>query len=129
MAVCALGAGTLLSGCSGGSQASSDFCKSVASLDAAVVQINQNYLTKSSVAAVESSMAALGTRLENLSQSAGSQMPDEVKAVEAAGEQLNTTVSAAVDQPVPHNMNAARTSMRDFSTAVNDLAKSTSESC
>jgi hypothetical protein len=130
LAVCAVGVAALSAGCSSeGSQPPSDFCKSVASLDAAVTQINQTYLSKQTVSAVKSSMAALGTRVKNLSQTAGSEFQDEVNAVEAASTSLDKTVAAAVDRPVPANMNAARTSMRDFTSAVNHLAESTSESC
>jgi len=130
LALCAIGVAALLPGCSSkDNQLSADFCKSVASLSSAVTQINQTYLTKQTVSAVEKSMAALNSRMTNLSETAGTEFPDQVKAVESAAKELDTTVATAVDKPVPANVGAARTSMRDFSTAVNDLSKSTSSGC
>jgi hypothetical protein len=129
LAVCAGGVAALLVGCSSGGSQPSDFCKSVASLDAAVTQINQSYLTKSTVSAVETSMDTLGTTVKNLSETAESEFADEVKAVEAAATSLDKTVAAAVDRPVPANMNAARTSMSDLTSAVKNLSESTSQSC
>jgi len=129
LAVCAIGAAASVVGCGAGGSQPSDFCKSVASLDSAVAQINQNYLSKSTVPAVEKSMATLGTTVKNLSETAESEFADEVKAVEAAATSLDKTVAAAVDRPVPANMEAARTSMRDLTNAVKDLSKSTSETC
>jgi len=129
LAACAIGTAALVMGCTAGGSQPSDFCKSVASLDSAVAQINQNYLSKSTVPAVEKSMATLGTTVKNLSETAESEFADEVKAVEAAATRLDKTVTAAVDRPVPANMEAARTSMRDLTSAVQDLSKSTSETC
>ena len=129
LAMWATGAAALLVGCTAGGTQPSDFCKSVASLDAAVTQINQNYLSKSTVSAVETSMATLDTTVKNLKETAETEFADEVKAVEAAATSLDTTVAAAVDRPVPANMEAARTSMRDLTSAVQDLSKSTSETC
>ena len=45
----------------------------------------------------------------------------------AAG--LDQTVTAAVDQPSPGNLDAARESMSELTTAVDDLSSSTSDSC
>jgi hypothetical protein len=129
LATCVIGAAGLLTGCGAGQSQPSDFCKSVASLDAAVAQINQSYLSKSTVSAVETSMNTLGTAVTNLSKTAESQFADEVKAVEAAATRLDKTVAAAAAHPVPPNMNAARTSMRDFTTTVKALSESTSETC
>jgi hypothetical protein len=129
LAICAVAAATLVVGCSSGGSQPSDFCKSVASLDSAVAQINQNYLSKSTVPAVETSMATLATTVKNLSETAKSEFADEVKAVEAAATSLEKTVTAAVDRPVPANMEAARTSMRDLTSAVKELSTSTSETC
>ena len=129
LAICAVGAAALVVGCSLGASQPSDFCKSVASLDSAVAQINQNYLSKSTVPAVETSMAKVSTTVKNLSETAESEFADEVKSVEAAATSLEKTVAAAVDRPVPANMEAARTSMRDLTSAVKDLSKSTSETC
>jgi hypothetical protein len=125
----ATGAAALLVGCTAGGTQPSDFCKSVASLDAAVTQINQNYLSKSTVSAVETSMATLDTTVKNLRETAESEFADEVKAVEAAATSLDKSVAAAVDRPVPANMEAARTSMRDLTSTVKDLSQSTSETC
>ena len=125
----ATGAAALLVGCSAGGTQPSDFCKSVASLDAAVTQINQNYLSKSTVSAVETSLATLDTTVKNLKETAESEFADEVKAVEAAATSLDKSVAAAVDRLVPANMEAARTSMRDLTSTVKDLSESTSESC
>ena len=129
LAMWATGAAALLVGCSAGGTQPSDFCKSVASLDAAVTQINQNYLSKSTVSAVETSMATLDTTVKNLKETAESEFADEVKAVEAAATSLDKSVAAAVDRPVPANMEAARTSMRDLTSTVKDLSQSTSETC
>ena len=125
----ATGAAALLVGCSAGGTQPSDFCKSVASLDAAVTQINQNYLSKSTVSAVETSLATLDTTVKNLKETAESEFADEVKAVEAAATSLDKSVAAAVDRPVPANMEAARTSMRDLTSTEKDLSQSTSETC
>ena len=129
LALGAAGAAVLVLGCSSGGSQPSDFCKSVAALDSAVAQINQTYLTKSTVPAVETSMAALGTTVQNLSKTAEPEFADEVKPVEAAATSLDKTVTAAVGQPVPANVDAARASMRDLTSAVKDLSKSTSETC
>jgi hypothetical protein len=129
LAMWATGAAALLVGCTAGGTQPSDFCKSVASLDAAVTQINQNYLSKSTVSAVETSMATLDTTVKNLKETAESEFADEVKAVEAAATSLDKSVAAAVDRPVPANMEAARTSMRDLTSTVKDLSQSTSETC
>jgi hypothetical protein len=74
-------------------------------------------------------MATLGTTVQNLSKTAESEFADEVKPVEAAATSLDKTVAAAVDQPVPANVDAARASMRDLTSAVKDLSKSTSQTC
>ena len=74
-------------------------------------------------------MATLDTTVKNLKETAESEFADEVKAVEAAATSLDKSVAAAVDRPVPANMDAARTSMRDLTSAVKDLSKSTSETC
>jgi len=129
LATCAISAAALLVGCSSAGSQPSDFCKSVASLDSAVSQINQSSLTKSTVAAVQSSMASLGAAVKNVSTTAETEFADEVKAVEAAATTLDDDVSAAADQPTPANVDAARTSMRDLTSAVKDLSKSTSETC
>lgn len=129
LATSATGAAVLLVGCSSGGGQPSDFCKSVDSLTAAVSQINQNYLSKATVSAVETSLATVSAAVKNVSMTAESEFTDEVDAVKAAATSLDKTVAAAVDQPVPANMAAARTSMSELTTAVNDLSKSTSESC
>ena len=125
----ATGAAALLVGCSAGGTQPSDFCKSVASLDAAVTQINQNYLSKSTVSAVDTSRATRDTTVKTLMETAVSECADEVTAVEAAATSLDKSVAAAVDRPVPANMEAARTSMRDLTSTVKDLSQSTSETC
>ena len=125
----ATGAAAVLVGCSSGGTQPSDFCKSVDSLTAAVSQINQSYLSKATISAVETSLATVSAAVKNVSKTAESEFTDEVDAVKAAATDLDKTVAAAVDQPVPANMAAARTSMSDLTTAVNDLSKSTSESC
>lgn len=129
VAIGATGAAAVLVGCSSGTAQPSDFCKSVDSLTAAVSQINQNYLSKATVSAVETSLATVSAAVKNVSMTAESEFTDEVDAVKAAATSLDKTVAAAVDQPVPANMAAARTSMSELTTAVNDLSKSTSESC
>jgi|SRR5689334_18193941 hypothetical protein len=125
----ATGAAAVLVGCSSGGTQPSDFCKSVDSLAAAVSQINQSYLSKATISAVETSLATVSAAVKNVSMTAESEFTDEVDAVKAAAKGLDKTVAAAVDQPVPANMAAARTSMSELTTAVNDLSKSTSESC
>jgi len=129
LAAGAVVAAAVLVGCGSGGSQPTDFCKSVASLDAAVSQINQSYLSKSTVPAVETSMATVSAAVKNLSSTAGSEFADEVHAVETAATALDKTVAAAVDKPVPDNMAAARSSMRDLTTAVDNLSKSTSQSC
>ena len=128
LAIGATGAAAVLVGCSSGAQPS-DFCKSVDSLAASVSQINQNYLSKATISAVETSLATVSAAVKNVSMTAESTFADEVDAVTSAATSLDKTVAAAVDQPVPANMAAARTSMSELTTAVNDLSKSTSESC
>ena len=132
-ALCSLGLGAagaaVLVGCGSGGSQPSDFCKSVAALDSAVGQINQTYLTKSTVPAVKTSMATLGTTVQNLSNTAEPEFADDVKPVKAAAANLDKTVTAAVGQPVPANVDAARASMRDLTSAVKNLSKSTSETC
>lgn len=125
----ATGAAAVLVGCTSGGAQPSDFCKSVDSLAAAVSQINQSYLSKATISAVETSLATVSAAVKNVSMTAESEFTDEVDAVKAAATGLDKTVAAAVDQPVPANMAAARTSMSELTTAVNDLSKSTSESC
>ena len=129
LAVSATGAAVILVGCQAGGAQPSDFCKSVDSLAAAVSQINQSYLSKATISAVETSLATVSAAVKNVSMTAESEFTDEVDAVKAAATGLDKTVAAAVDQPVPANMAAARTSMSELTTAVNDLSKSTSESC
>jgi hypothetical protein len=115
--------------CGSGEKAPSDFCKSVASLDSAVTQINQSPLTKSTVAAVQDSLDAIDAAAKNLTDTAGAKFPSEVAAVEAGVTALDASVKAAVDRPTPHNVNAARTSMQALTTGVNDLSEATSSSC
>ena len=74
-------------------------------------------------------MATVSTTVKNLSETAESEFADEVKSVEAAATSLEKTVAAAVDRPVPANMEAARTSMRDLTSAVKDLAETTYVTC
>ena len=119
----------VLVSCGSGEKAPSDFCKSVADLDSAVTQINQSPLTKSTVAAVQDSLDQIDAAAKNLADTSGSQAESEVKAVEADVTALDASVSAAVKKPTPHNVNAARTSMRSLTTSVNDLSNATSSSC
>lgn len=132
-ALCSAGAAVVLVGCSSGGGSGenqpSDFCKSVDALDAAVTQINQTSLSKSTISAVETSLATVDTAVKNLSSTVEPEFAEEVTAVETATRELDKTVAAAVDQPVPANMDAARTSMSELTTAVDDLAQGTSESC
>jgi hypothetical protein len=125
----AVGAASVLVGCGSGGEAPSSFCKSVDALDATVTQINQSSLTKSTIEAVEASLAAAGTAVTNLSDTVESEFADEADAVEAAMTDLDQTVTAAVDQPSPGNLDAARESMSELTTAVDDLSSSTSDSC
>ena len=120
---------SVLVGCGAGGDAPSDFCKSVDSLDSAVTQINQTSLSKSTISAVETSLAAVDKAVANLSSTVESEFADEAKAVEAATTDLDETVAAAVDNPVPANLDAARTSMSDLTAAVDDLDQATSSSC
>ena len=129
LALCTVGVAALLVGCGSGGDAPSDFCKSVDALAAAVKQINQTSLSKNSIEAVETSMAAIDAAVANVSSTVESEFSTEVSAVEAAAAELDKDVAAAVDSPVPANMTAARTSMSDLTTAVNDLDKATSDSC
>jgi hypothetical protein len=67
--------------------------------------------------------------VENLEASAQPEFSDEVEAVDMAASSLDKTVTAAVDQPTPSNIDAARTSLSEVTSAVKDLSKSTSSSC
>jgi hypothetical protein len=127
--VCISAVAAVLAGCSSSGSQPSDFCKSVDALDSAVTQINQTSLSKSTVDAVETSLATLDKAVANLSDTVESEFTDEVAAVEAASGKLDKTVAAAVDQPSPANMTAARTSMSDLTAAVDDLDQATSSSC
>jgi hypothetical protein len=129
LALCTTGAAALLVGCSSGGSQPSDFCKSVDALDAAVTQINQTSLSKSTISAVQTSLATVDKAVKNVSQTVESEFADEVNAVEAATARLDTSVAAAVDQPGPANLDTARTSMSDLTAAVDDLDQSTSDSC
>lgn len=129
LAMSATGVATLLVGCGSGSEAPSDFCKSVDALAAAMQQINQTSLSKNSIDAVETSLATVDKAVANLSSTAESDFASEVSAVEAATAELDKSVAAAVDSPVPANVTAARNSMSDLTTAVDDLDKATSDSC
>jgi hypothetical protein len=129
LVLCAVALAPVLASCSAGDAAPSDFCKSVASLDSAVSQINQSSLSKSSMGAVQDSLRRIDAAAKNLTDTAGSQFSSEVAAVEAGVTALDATVTAAVDQPTPSNVNAARTSMRTFTTSVDSLSNATSSSC
>ncbi len=129
LVLCAVALAPLLVSCGSGDKAPSDFCKSVASLDSAVSQINQSSLTKSTVGAVQDSLRRIDAAAKNLTDTAESQFSSEVAAVEAGVTALDASVMAAVDQPTPSNVNAARTAMRTFTTSVNSLSKATSSSC
>jgi len=107
----------------------SNLCKAVDSLGAAVTQINQTPLSKSTISAVESSLASVDTAVENLSDVGESDFTEEISAVEAAATELDKTVSTAVDRPVPANTAAARESMAELTTEVNNLSESTSDDC
>jgi hypothetical protein len=128
---CVLGAASLLLGCSAdaGTEPPSDFCKAVDSLTASVTEISENPLTRNSIGAVETSLATIMSGVENLEASAQPEFSDEVEAVDMAASSLDKTVTAAVDQPTPSNIDAARTSLSEVTSAVKDLSKSTSSSC
>ena len=115
--------------CGSGDKAPSDFCKSVATLSSAVTQINQSALSKSTLAAVGDSLHQIEAAAKNLTATAKSQFPSEVAAVESGATALKSSVTAAVHQPTPSNVNAARTSMRSFTSSVNSLSSATSSSC
>lgn len=119
----------LLVGCGASDEAPSDFCKSVDALSAAVKQINQTSLSKSSIDAVQTSISTLKTAVTNLADSAESEFSDEVDAVKAAASQLGDDVGTAVKSPSSDNLYAARTSMSGLTNAVNDLDKAASSSC
>jgi hypothetical protein len=120
---------SLLVGCGGTDQPSSDFCKSVDALSAAVLAINETPLSKSTVDALKSWAAGVKTGVANLVDSAGSEFSDEVDAVESTANKLADSVGAAVDQPTPDTLYAARTALSTFTTAVSDLGKAVSQSC
>jgi hypothetical protein len=125
----AVGTATVLVGCGSGGDAPSAFCKSVDALDATVAQINESSLTKSTIAAVEASLAAADAAVQNLTETVESEFSAEADAVEAAMTELDQTVSAAADRSTPANMDAARQSMSELTVAVDDLTDSTSDSC
>ena len=124
-----VGAAAVLVGCGSGGDPPTDFCKAVDTLSATVAQINQSSLSKSTIEAVEASLAAADTAVKNLSETVESEFAAEVDAVEAAMTELDQNVTAAVDAPSPGNMDSARASMRELTTAVDDLADSTSDGC
>jgi hypothetical protein len=131
LGVWVLAAAAPLVGCDAdaGTKPPSEFCKAVDSLGASVTQINQNSLSKSSVSAVQTSLATIGNAVDNVRATAEPEFSDQVDAVDAAASTLEKTVTAAVDQPNPSNMDAARTSMRELTSATEDLSKSTSQGC
>src|SRR5215213_758862 len=122
------GTAAILVSCNSGNTPS-NLCKAVDSLGAAVTQINQTPLSKSTISAVESSLASVDTAVENLSDVGESDFTEEISAVEAAATELDKTVSTAVDRPVPANTAAARDSMSELTTEVNNLSESTSDDC
>ena len=124
-----VGAATVLVGCGSGGDPPTAFCKAVDALSATVAQINSSSLTKATIEAVEASLAAADTAVQNLTETVESEFAEEADAVEAAMTELDQTVSSAVDQPSPANMDAARQSMSELTTAVDDLADSTSDGC
>lgn len=121
--------GSLLVGCGASNDAPSDFCKSVDALSAAMKQITQTSLSKSSVEAVKTSVSTLKTAVTNVADTAESEFSDEVDAVKAAAKQLGDDIGTAVKSPSSDNLYAARTSMSALKTSVNDLDKATSSSC
>ena len=130
LALAMTGAAAVLVGCSAqGSDPPSDLCKVVDALDSAVTQINQSPLTKSTTAAVEASMDSVNTAVNNSKKLDAPEFQDELNAVETAATELNTTVSAAVAAPTGPNTAAARDSMSNFTTEVNNLSKSTADTC
>ena len=131
LAVCTLGVAGLLLGCDAdaGTKPPSEFCKAVDSLTASVTQINQTSLSKNTIDAAETSLSTIMKGVENLGAVAQPEFDDEVDAATAAASDLGKTVSAAVDQPNPANIGDARSAMGELTTAVQDLSKSTSQSC
>ena len=115
--------------CGSKEKAPSDFCKSVATLGSAVSTVNQSPLTKSTVAAVQDSLDQIDAAAKNLTDTAGSQFPSEVAAVEADVTALNASVKAAVDHPTPPHVQDARTAMQSVTSSVNALSTATSSSC
>jgi hypothetical protein len=120
---------SLLVGCGASDQPSSDFCKSVDALSAAVLAINETPLSKSTVDALKTWAAGVRTSVTNLVDAAGSEFGDEVDAVESTAGDLADSVKAAVDRPNPDTLYAARTALSTFTTAVSDLGKAVSQSC
>ena len=129
LALSTVATSAVLVGCGSGGDSPTAFCKAVDALSATVTQINESSLTKSTISAVEASLAAADTAVQNLSDTVESEFADEAAAVESAMAELDQTVTAAVDQPSPGNMDAARESMSELTTAVDDLSDNTSESC
>ena len=129
LTLCAALAAPGLVSCSSGGAQPSDFCKSVAALDSAVSTINETPITRSTVSAVQASVDQIDVAVRNLSATAESEFASEVDAVKAGAAELDASVATAVERPAPQTFDAARDSMRAFTTSVNDLAKSTSSSC
>lgn len=123
-----VGAAAVLVGC-GSSGQPSDFCKAVDSLDAAVTQINQTSLTKSTVSAVQASVSTIDKAVTNVSTTVEAEFANEVDSVKAATARLDTSVATAVDSPTPDHLATARAAMKELTGAVDDLAQSTSSSC
>ncbi len=98
-------------------------------MDSAVTEINQNPLTKSSIPAARTSMKAINAAVANVVDTAEAEFDDQVTAVKDATAELDRAVDASVERATPSNIEQSRTALADVTTAVNDLAESTSSSC
>lgn len=129
LALGTLAASTLV-GCGADSSAPpSGFCKSVGTLTATVEQINADYLSKSTIPAAQESLKTIDAAVANLSDTAEPEFADDVAAVEKATQTLDDAVAAAVEEPVPANVEVARTALAELTTAVDTLSEDTSEAC
>ena len=128
--VLALGGVALLAlAACGSSGQPSSFCKAVDSLDAAVTQIDQTSLSKSTIAAVQASVSTIDKAVAKVSSTVLPEFASDVDAVKAAAVSLDTAVSIAVGSPTAGHLASTRAAMQELSGAVHDLAQGTSFGC
>ncbi len=127
--VCLVLASGGLVGCTSGGAQPSDFCKSLATINSTVSQINTDPMTKDTVPAVKASMGQIDQAAANLSSTAPSEFSSEVDAVTSATKQLDSSVDAVVKKQSPANKTAARADLKSLTNATKDLTDKASSTC